>query len=121
MKTFPILAAMMLLGSAAITAADPTPDEWKALWERDKKAVAAGICQVHNVKMTPTSVPIHYGLARQEKNEPTQYERISGFPHARKFQEGGCCPIPGETTANIPLCPACVSAEAKWVSSHQKP
>jgi len=113
------LSGLALCGLAR--SAEPTSEEWNKLWEQNKQAVKTGVCQVHQTKMSTKTVPIHYGLVRPDPNGPGEAERIRLFPHARQFQLGGCCPIPDETTADIPVCDACVKAEAAWLSAHKKP
>lgn len=112
-----VLVSMAL--SRLVLAAEPTPEEWKKLWEEDKQAVKTGVCQVHQTAMPSKTVPIHYGLARPDPKGPSEAERVRLFPHARQFQLGGCCPIPDETTAAIPVCDACVKAEAAWLAARK--
>ncbi|MFD0892134.1 hypothetical protein KBB96_11955 [Luteolibacter ambystomatis] len=119
MKAFLHICLAGFTLSASAPAAEPTPEEWKKLWEQDKQAVKTGVCQVHHTSMPATTVPIHYGLVRPDPKGPTEAERIRLFPHARKFQLGGCCPIPDETTATIPVCDSCVKAEAAWLAARK--
>lgn len=118
----PSLLAFVLLSAAGV-AKPPADDEatWKKFAERDNQSNATGVCQVHQVAMIKTEVPIHYGLPGPPgPGQPSHLQRATLFPHARKFVLGGCCPIPDENQTSLYVCPSCLAAEKKWLAANKK-
>ncbi len=113
-----LFAALLFLSLSSPVFSTPPPSltekEWLVICERNRAAQESGVCEVHGTKMDKTAVPIRYGLPAIP-NEPSYVYRLLCFPHAAKFEEGGCIVIPGRENQDIYLCKSCVTAESQYL------
>lgn len=84
---------------------------------------ASSRCEVHEVQMNRTVVPIYYGLPAIPLDEAYRHALAeatkSAFPHAQEFVGGGCIKRLGaQRSASIYVCDRCCLAKQDWLSHH---
>ena len=81
----------------------------------------SSICEVHQLSMTRTSVPIIYGLTTWTYDGKVRNEASKGaFPHADKSVSGGCVSnLTSPRRAIIYVCPDCKRAADEWQRKHE--
>jgi len=85
------------------------------------RAPAAGerVCEVHDVALENTRVPIHYGLTLPDREE-YRAARAASFPNAARFIGGGCVVDEDNTHARVLTCPQCNDAEEIWLENNDR-
>lgn len=78
------------------------------------------VCEIHNVPMVRTTVPIFYGFPRFSDRYMARFAAsTNAFPHAETYVLGGC--RAGDARrAVIYVCPKCKSAAHDWDLDYDK-
>ena len=89
---------------------------------RDLTIGHSSVCEVHNLQMVRTPVPVSYGLHRSTELDRSRYvASTNAFPHAERYCLGGCVIMPDSPKiAYVYICPECKTVAAKWDLSYGK-
>ncbi len=89
--------------------------------ERDGKTLYdRTVCEVHQVPMKYTKVPVSYGIVAGAPGDPPWDVMQKQFPHWREIVYGGCVIGPNSPKDEyIYVCPECKTSVAKWKSAQK--